>query len=168
MSSTRFKKECLSDFGLISIEILFLPKEFILFGESEKLIENIRKEFKAEYPLRSRLHASSDHHEVKARKKLIDREYQSAVKSLWHSYRIIKFGIQLAKYGCIKDYTEANDLWDILKEIPESDLTPDFFRSTYKKWVKTGDSSLLTEMKLLMPKGNHESANFRRVQKSDL
>lgn len=58
---------------------------------------------------------------VKAKKKLIvDKDYdlRIAQKSLWHSLRIYMFGIQIAKYNTIKDFSEANYLWDEIKNEP--------------------------------------------------
>lgn len=59
---------------------------------------------------------------VKAKKKLIvDKDYnlRIAQKSLWHSLRIYMFGIQIAKYNTIKDFSEANYLWNEIKNEPD-------------------------------------------------
>lgn len=56
---------------------------------------------------------------VKGKKKLtIEKDYAPYIgkKSIWHSLRILMFGIQIMKYGKIIDYKEANYLYaDIVK-----------------------------------------------------
>lgn len=66
--------------------------------------------------LRESLSAKSSNSFVKAKKKFeVEREPYIAKKSLWHSLRILNFGIQLATTGTIQDYTAANHWWkDIL------------------------------------------------------
>ena len=134
-----------------AIETIMSPEQFVLF--SDGTIENIRNEFRVnedtKRKIRSAFSAKSDWAEVRGRKKLIDRELKIAIRSLWHSYRIIKFGIQLAKKGIIDDFDEANTMWDELKIIDERDMTGELFKEQYKKWVKGG---LLTEYKTLLPK----------------
>ena len=63
--------------------------------------------------LRREISARSSNSWVRCKKKLTVETDQSAIaiKSLFHSFRIPMFGIQIAKYGRIVDYTEANDLW---------------------------------------------------------
>ena len=49
---------------------------------------------------------------VKCKKKLeVENDYPTGIKSLFHSFRMPMFGIQIAKYGKIVDYSEANRLW---------------------------------------------------------
>lgn len=52
---------------------------------------------------------------VKSKKKLEQGDYYIGIKSLFHSLRIAMFGIQLAKYGVINDWTCANHIWDKLQ-----------------------------------------------------
>lgn len=52
---------------------------------------------------------------VKAKKKLEQGDYYIGIKSLFHSLRIAMFGIQLATYGEIKDWTCANWIWNVIK-----------------------------------------------------
>ena len=55
---------------------------------------------------------------MKAKKKLIvEKDYDPYIgkKSLFHSLRIILFGIQIAQYGKIINYEEANIYYDIVK-----------------------------------------------------
>ena len=53
---------------------------------------------------------------VKAKKKINLQEYRIGRKSLFHSLRLLNFGIQIITYGKIKDYTGANYYWDLIKK----------------------------------------------------
>jgi predicted nucleotidyltransferase len=142
-----------------SVEILSVPEQFILLETD--FMEECRKNFdpsqsNVKSAIRTSFSAKSDWAQARTVKKLIDKEYRIAIKSLWHSYRVIKFAIQLAKYGRIIDFTESNDFWDILKIIKEEDMTDVMLKNLYKEWVKTpkngSNNSLLTEFKNLLPK----------------
>ena len=61
--------------------------------------------------LRSSISQKSSHSWVKAKKKLIDGEFYIGKKSLFHSLRIILFGIQLAKDKAITDFAQANEFY---------------------------------------------------------
>lgn len=61
--------------------------------------------------LRASISQKSSHSWVKAKKKLIDGEFYIGKKSLWHSLRIMLFGIQLAEAKTISNFKEANDLY---------------------------------------------------------
>lgn len=76
--------------------------------------------------LRSSIAQKSSHSWSKAHKKIkVENDILIGQKSLFHSLRILKFGIQLAKNKKITDFTESNDLffeiikessWEILKQ----------------------------------------------------
>lgn len=51
---------------------------------------------------------------VKAKKKILQGDYQIGIKSLFHSLRIPMFGKQIAEHGSILDFSEANFIWDNL------------------------------------------------------
>jgi hypothetical protein len=58
---------------------------------------------------------------VKAKKKLIVAEDYNplvAKKSVFHVFRILNFGVQIAKTGKIYDYTAANDYWNDISKLP--------------------------------------------------
>lgn len=67
--------------------------------------------------LRHNFSEKSSNSWVKCKKKLtIEKDYNPFIgkKSLFHSFRILDFGIQIAKYGKITDYSSSNQ---ILKNI---------------------------------------------------
>lgn len=62
--------------------------------------------------LRAEISSKSSNSWVKCKKKLeVEDDYVTGIKSLFHSFRMPKFGIQIAKYGKIVDFSEANNMW---------------------------------------------------------
>lgn len=92
-----------------NLECIFAP-------DFAKLKETIKYDFKLNIPkLRHAISHISSNSWVKAKKKLADGEYNTGVKSLFHSIRIPMFGIQIAKYGRINDFECANFIWNKIK-----------------------------------------------------
>lgn len=62
--------------------------------------------------LRKEISAKASNSWVKCKKKLeVADEYYIGIKSLFHSFRIPMFGIQIATHGRITDFSVANKLW---------------------------------------------------------
>jgi len=106
-----------------AIECQFVSSEFIL-------LEKRKFKFKLDKSkLRYSLSAKSSNSWVKAKKKLtVEDSYNLNVgrKSLFHSFRIIDFGIQLANNGKI-DFTSCNSLYkEIIKHYEWSDMFESF------------------------------------------
>jgi len=82
---------------------------------------------------------------AKCFKKIRQGDYDIGIKSMFHSLRIILFGIQLAKYHKIVDWSVANDIFDRLnsKTWNEQELKNEF--QEYR-------NKLLTEFRLLAGK----------------
>ena len=94
--------------------------------------------------LRSSISQKSSHSFVKAKKKFIDKEIKSGQKSLFHSLRILEFGIQLAKNKKIEDFTGGGHyLRDILQYDSWEELN-----KTYKPIY----NKLHSEFKMISPK----------------
>lgn len=85
---------------------------------------------------------------VKCKKKLIEgKDYNPYIgkKSLFHSLRILDFGIQIAKYGKIIDFSSSNrHFWDIMN-IKSNDW--EVFKEKYQPIA----NALKTEFKKLAP-----------------
>jgi hypothetical protein len=130
---------------------LFIPDDFILL-ESE-MIKNIRQNFSLTPEIRKLIRESfarkNSYCEVPCHKKLIDGEYNLAIKTLWYSYRLIKFSLNIGKFGKIIAWNEANDFLQELKNIPKEEMTPEKMKELYKLWIKNG---LLTELKKMFQK----------------
>ena len=126
-----------------ALECIFLPKEKLLCDRKKfNFTLNITT-------LRSSISEKASHSWVKAKKKFEvekDKNIYIAKKSLFHSFRIIDFGKQIAKNGQIADYSSMNNLWfDILNN--ESEDWKDYF-NLYK--IKHNES--LTEFREMAPK----------------
>lgn len=102
-------QEMLVNHDIIALECFFLPQNV-----KQKEITSFDFELDLEKLRHSVSHVSSNSF-VKAKKKLtIEKDFSPYIgrKSLFHSLRILMFGIQIAKFGKIIDYSEANYLWD--------------------------------------------------------
>lgn len=110
-----------------AIETYFLPRDFIV-KETKKFKTLIVKE-----KIRENFSRVASNSYVKCKKKLeIEDSYNPKVakKSLWHSLRIIDFGIQIISFGKIEDYSSVNYLYS---EIVESNQNKwGYFKDRYK------------------------------------
>lgn len=103
----------LSNNDIQAMECMFLTNEFILKNEH-------KFDFKVDISkLRESISTVSNTSYVKAKKKLTvmaDYDKKLALKSLFHSLRILDFGIQLARDGKIYNYSSMNYVYtDIMK-----------------------------------------------------
>lgn len=124
-----------------ALETLFVDSEFIL-KESYKVPFKLNLSM-----LRHSLSSKSSNSWVKAKKKLtVEEDYDLDVgrKSLWHSIRIIDFGIQIATTGRIYNYGSCNALYrDIMQSYDWVTLF-DKYKDDYNK--------ILTEFRKVAPK----------------
>lgn len=123
------------------LECLYLPSSMKKSIEFD--IPNIHKP-----KLRSSISAKALNSWVKAKKKLeVEQDYYIGKKSLWHSFRILTFGIQVAKYNRIVDFTSANYLYDEIVNCECNDWS--YYKDKYKKLhnEKSSEFKLLTPMK---------------------
>lgn len=97
--------------------------------------------------LRNELSQKASHSFVKAKKKIeVEKDFYIGWKSLFHSLRILNFGIQIASKGKIEDYSAANHYW---KEILEAQqYNWDYFKQKYQP----EHNKLSTEFRKLAPK----------------
>ena len=75
-----------------------------------------------EHKLRESISTISNNSWTKGKKKLIisgDYDKKAGLKSIFHSIRILRFGIQIARNREISDYSEVNWFWDELKKLGE-------------------------------------------------
>lgn len=93
--------------------------------------------------LRREVSAISSNSYVKCKKKLKDGEDYIGKKSMFHSLRILMFGIQIAKFGRITDYSEANYLLPIIMEMDTWDEINTYCKPIYNR--------LKSEFKKLAP-----------------
>lgn len=124
------------------LECIFLPKDKIIK-------ETIEFQFELNLNLlRRNIAAKASNSFVKCKKKLesgIEKEIYIGKKSLFHSLRMPMFGIQIAKYGKIIDYTEANKFW---KDIVENEINDWEY---YKEKYRPISNQILSEFRKLAP-----------------
>ena len=110
MSVHRYKK-MLEDHDIMALEVYFNPMP----------IKKFETEFKLNLPqLRRKISATVSNSWVKAKKKvtLENEDTWTGYKSLFHSMRILDFGIQLAESGNIGDFQRVTHLWrEILMKV---------------------------------------------------
>ena len=140
-SAEEFKKQI--DLHEMSVlECVFLP------DTADKIV-SMDFPFALSLPtLRASVSELASHCFVKAKKKLtVEKDFAPYIgkKSLFHGLRVILFGTQIAKYGRIIDYSEANNY--------RSDIMtfPDDWESLRKKY-KPEFNRLMTEFRKLAPK----------------
>ena len=110
-----------------ALECLWLPKNKILKAHSFPFTYNPQK-------LRHSISEKASHSFVKAKKKMAvgSKDYNEYVgkKSLFHSLRIIDFGIQIGIHGKIVNYSSANHLWEEIVNSPTKDWN--YYHDKYK------------------------------------
>lgn len=103
----------LSQMDIKALECLFAPTEYVLLHNHDfTFICNTEK-------LRKSISSISSNSYVKAKKKLIvDDSYNLRIglKSFFHSFRILDFGIQILKYGKIVNYCSMNYIYDDIQQ----------------------------------------------------
>ncbi len=102
--------------------------------------------------LRESISEKISHSWVKGKKKLTvgsvsprEDDRRSGLKSIFHSFRICDYGIQIMEHGKIIDYSSMNHYWDRLKNFDGTwnDLSHEF---------KPEFNALKTKFKLICPK----------------
>jgi hypothetical protein len=124
-------KQRIEDHEISALECVFLDKMFILK-------ETIQIPFKLDISkLRHSLSRKSSNSWVKCKKKLTipeDYDLDLGRKSMFHSFRILNFGIQIATMGRIVKYDDANLIYDnIMKHYDWNELF-DEFKKEYNVW----------------------------------
>lgn len=137
----------LHEHNVLALECYFVSNEFI---KSE-----IYRHWDFELDLSKLRHSiaeKSSQSFVKAKKKFIspyewaDDERERGKKSLFHSLRILTFGIQIATDGKITDYSGANHIFEEVMTNPSKDW------EDYQQRWKPEFNRLNTEFRKLAPK----------------
>lgn len=124
-----------------ALESIFLPNNQKFEQHTFDFTLDLRK-------LRSEISSKSSNSWVKCKKKLeVEQNSQYiGLKSLFHSLRIVMFGIQIAKFGSIVDYSEANHIWEEIISSGHTDW--EYFKVKYQPVY----NNMLTEFRKLAPK----------------
>lgn len=135
-------REMLQNHDVCAIESYFLPPKHIV-RENMPIHLTIDK-----VKLRESFSHVASNSWVKCKKKLtVAQDFAPRIgkKSLWHSLRILSFGIQIAKYGCIRDYNSMNHLYD---EIVNCDINDYAY---YKEKYQALYNALKSEFRQVAP-----------------
>lgn len=135
----------LNDMKFKELELYFLPKEYILKSTTKFTFKlDLSK-------LRCEISSKSNNSWAKAHKKL-DISYEDdyiGLKSLYHSFRIYAFGIQIAKYKTINNFKEFNNVYfEIFDLYNKGFKTWDEFKSLFQVRY----NNIASEFKKLAPK----------------
>lgn len=101
-------EDCLWSYRMVELECIYAP----LFAVIQE-----RKDLKSKFSIdknRMKKHILTQSHNswIKAKLKLRDCDIERGTKSLFHSLRILLFGLQMAEEGEIFDFSEANYYWE--------------------------------------------------------
>jgi hypothetical protein len=125
--SAKSWQEMLDRCDVDALETYFLPEQFIV-KETVVFIADITKT-----KVRNSFSHVASNSFVKCKKKLeIAESYNPAIakKSLWHSLRIIDFGIQILEYDKIVNYASLNHLHEQI--VMCEDNRWEYFKQKYK------------------------------------
>lgn len=128
---------------IFALECISLPKDKLL---CDRKIFDFKLNLNT---LRSSISEKASHSWVKAKKKFEvekDKNIYIAKKSLFHSFRIIDFGKQIANNGKIIDYSSMNELWFEILDNPSENW------KNYFDLYKVKHNLNLTEFRELAPK----------------
>lgn len=100
-----FQKE-LDNHNIKMLECLFAP-DWAKIKEDLKFTLTINKR-----RLRHFISRAVSNSWIKAKKKInVENDYKKGIKSLFHSLRMVDFGIQISQSGTIIDFSSSNDIW---------------------------------------------------------
>lgn len=124
-----------------ALEAIFLPVE-------QHLKNTVKWDFELKlHILRESFSQKASHSFVKAKKKFeVEADFKRGKKSLFHSCRILNFGIQIAQAGKISNYQSANEYWWDIYKNPSTDW------DTYQDKYKPIFNNLNSKFRELAPK----------------
>ncbi len=140
------------------IEMIKEHKIFAMESIFQETKDLYRKHFNLDLSkLRKEISEKSSNSWVKCKKKLtVEHDYRIGLKSLFHSFRIIDFGIQIARDGCINEYYSCR-MRSLFNEINQ--IYPCLNRDTaQEEWerintkYKSLHNQMMTEFRSLAPK----------------
>lgn len=108
-----FKEDLLQNYKITYLECVFAP-DWAKLQEKEKYDFELKKD-----KIKKEMLAQSYFAWRNAKHKMIDGDINRGIKSAFHAFKILKFGIQMVQNGKIVDFSECNDLY---KEFNEKDF----------------------------------------------
>lgn len=138
--------EMVKNHHIVALEMLSLPSNRVIKGDVKKYEQYFVLD---KWKLRQVISSIASNAFAKAHKKMtVEKDYDlyRGQKSLFHSIRVMLFGIQIAKYGKIEDYTEANRYWTMISSMKDSPWQ--VYKETFKPIINT----IRSELVVLCPK----------------
>lgn len=139
------------------IEMLYTPEDYIL--KKDLNIFHGLPFFLDVVELRHSISQKSSNSWVKCKKKLLLPEEDDliGIKSLYHAFRIVEFGTQLARDGIISDFTAANSIYhEVIGEyyarVTEKDIGKTVLWSKLSDIFKERFNKARTEFRKYAPK----------------
>ena len=132
-----------------ALECLFAPRQWVLKEECVFVLHNIDKS-----ALRTSISTITSNSWVKGKKKLTvagDYDLHLALKSIFHSLRILDYGIQIASCGKIQTFTSMNFVLDDIKKMSTEFQREELWQKIDDKYRKLFNSKS-SEFKILAPK----------------
>lgn len=139
--------EMVKNHHIIGLESMWLPKEMINGDYKYAQYFELDK-----WKLRQTISSIVSNAWAKCHKKLTvekDYDFYRGLKSLFHCLRLLIFGIQIATYGKIIDYSAANHYWE---DLWEKDIVPSHKWEDYKAMYQPQLNALRSEFVKLCPK----------------
>jgi predicted nucleotidyltransferase len=102
-------------YHMVNLECIFAPP----FAKLQEKID-YRKAFGFDqYKLKRSILKQSHDSWIKSKMKFNEMDIERGTKSLFHSLRMLLFGIQLVESNEITDFSEANHYWEEVNEVKE-------------------------------------------------
>ncbi len=136
------------------LECIYLPKK-LQIKENYIFIHNLDRQ-----KLRASISTIASNSWVKGKKKLIisgDYDENLAIKSIFHSLRILDFGIQLGTEGKIYNYSSMNWLLTDLKKLATQFKRDELWEAIDTKY-RTTFNNMSSQFKTLCPKATESKA----------
>lgn len=135
-----FFQNKLNNHDVSALECFFLPEKYKIELKTLQFTLDLEK-------LRRSFSEKSSNSWVKAKKKIdVHQEFRIGMKSLFHSIRVLDFGIQIAKFGSIKNYTSSKDTWEKIKK--QNFKTWNEYKENWQNFY----NNLRSEFRLAAPK----------------
>ena len=133
-------EQMIKDNDIVALECLFADGKYKTANDLQYI-----KLFKLDkWKLRKNVSSIASNSFVKAKKKMtVEKDYNLYIgqKSLWHALRLYMFAIQIAETGRIYNFSEANNLWFVIKN--EENPTWEVYYTKYKPLFNTLRSTLV-------------------------
>ena len=156
-------KLALANHDIQALECHFLPYKHVLKIKGDLGINFTLDKSK----LRVSISTIASNSFVKGKKKLTvsgDYDVNLAIKSVFHSLRILDFGIQIASEGIISNYSSMNWLLDDLRKLSEQYQRDELWNAIETKYKKLFNNKS-SQFKALAPKNLEERDKKNKLLK---